>query len=153
MEIIARSFNELSALEIYEIYKVRCNVFVVEQNCAYQDVDDKDLKAIHVTIQNKHQLLAYCRILPPGIAYASASIGRVVVPIEHRKNGYAKKLMLWAIDYCLHQFPVHDIEISAQSYLIEFYQELKFKVEGEPYLEDNIPHVKMRFKIKSANKK
>jgi ElaA protein len=150
MEIIAKSFNELSALEIFEIYKLRCKVFVVEQNCAYQDVDDKDLSSVHVTIRNNNQLLAYCRILPPGISYSSASIGRVVVPIEERKNGYAKKLMHWSINYCIQKFPQYDIIISAQSYLIAFYNELEFKVEGETYLEDNIPHVKMRLKINSS---
>jgi len=146
MQIEAKTFFELSTQALYQIYYLRAEVFVVEQNCAYQDVDEKDLKAIHVSIKENDVLLAYSRILPPGVAYTETAIGRVVVPQNQRNKGYAKKIMQWCIDYSLLNYKNTDIVISAQTYLIQFYQSLGFVSEGEGYLEDNIPHQQMRLK-------
>lgn len=146
MEFIAKSFSECSQQDIFDFYYVRSEVFVLEQNCAYQDVDHKDLKCIHIFLREADKLLAYCRVLPPGLSYKETSIGRVVVPKTERSKGYAKHLMQKSIDYCFKQYPKHDLVISAQMYLDQFYRNLKFVPEGESYLEDNIPHQKMRLK-------
>ena len=146
MQFEAKIFSNLSNIELFEIYRLRAEVFVVEQNCAYQDVDEKDLKSHHVLLKGQNQLLAYCRILPPGLAYKEAAIGRVVVPLKERKKGYAKELMRWSIAFCKENFPTQDLVISAQTYLIKFYSDLNFVIEGPAYLEDNIPHQGMRLK-------
>ena len=147
MQIHFKTFESCSNKDLFDLYYLRSVVFVVEQNCAYQDVDEKDLACIHVLMRGEETLLAYCRILPPGLVYKEAAIGRVVVPSEHRGQGFAKKLMLAAMDYCQTQYPQSDIVISAQKYLDKFYSELNFIKEGEDYLEDNIPHQKMRYRL------
>ena len=151
MEVFFKSFAECSQQEIFDFYYLRSEVFVVEQNCAYQDVDEKDLKSLHVLFRDEEKLAAYCRILPPGLSYPETAIGRVVVPKKERSKGYAKELMRRSIDYCFVHFPQHDIVISAQSYLDQFYCDLNFITEGKAYLEDNIPHQKMRLKYHQAN--
>ena len=140
---ICKTFNELTVPELYCIMRLRSAVFVVEQNCVYLDADGKDNASHHLCGWLHNQLLAYCRILPPGLSYAEASIGRVLSNPAHRKDGYGRQLMQKAIrkTYLLHNVPA--IKIGAQQYLMEFYRELGFKQIGEPYLEDNIPHVLM----------
>jgi ElaA protein len=146
MNFIIKKFHELNAREIFEIYKLRSEVFVVEQNCAYQDVDDKDLVAIHVLLFKKEILAGYSRILPPSVSYKEPSIGRVAVAKEFRGQEFGKMLMKESIHKVLELFKNQDIVISAQTYLIRFYKELGFEPEGEGYLEDEIPHQKMRRK-------
>lgn len=145
MEFILKEFSSLSVTELFEIYKLRSEVFIVEQNCAYQDVDDKDLSAAHLMLWAEKQLIAYCRILPPGVSYKEPSIGRVTLNAHFRKNGMGKELMKKAIKETLKAFNNQQIVISAQTYLLKFYSDLGFKAEGETYFEDNIPHIKMRF--------
>jgi ElaA protein len=147
MDVVIKEFNRLSAKELFDIYKLRSEVFVVEQNCAYQDPDEKDLQAIHVTLFEKHTLAGYSRIIPPGVSYKEPSIGRVVVAKEFRTNGYGKILMKQSINKALDLFKDQGIVISAQTYLTKFYTELGFQSEGNGYLEDNIPHIKMRYKL------
>lgn len=146
MEIILKEFKDLSNAQLFEIYKLRSEVFIVEQNCAYQDVDDIDQRAAHFLISEAATLAAYARIIPPGISYKEPSIGRVVVRKQFRGRDIGKLLMKECIKYMSTAFPKWEIVISAQSYLIKFYTELGFKAEGEEYLEDNIPHTKMRLK-------
>jgi ElaA protein len=135
-------FNELSAEELYAILRLRSEVFVVEQDCVYLDIDDKDQHSYHFMGWDGTQLAAYTRILPPGLAFAEASIGRVATSARHRGKGIGRELMLRSIEHCtrLFQTPIH---IGAQRYLEQFYESLGFKAIGEPYLEDDIPHIGM----------
>ncbi|MBA2612545.1 MAG: GNAT family N-acetyltransferase [Bacteroidetes bacterium] len=147
MEIIIKEFKALSTLQLFEIYQLRSEVFIVEQSCAYQDVDGIDLKAEHLLLMEAETLAAYARIIPPGISYKEPSIGRVVVKKQFRGKDLGKILMKECLKYMVNEpYKNKDIVISAQSYLIKFYTDLGFKAEGEGYLEDDIPHTKMRFK-------
>lgn len=146
-----QSFNELSSIEVFEILKIRCEVFVVEQQCAYLDPDEKDFHAIHLTCRNKGEIAAYARIIPPGISYFEPSIGRVLTSGKYRRTGLGKILMEKAIAHCTQAFPMHSIRISAQLYLLDFYNQLGFQVVDEPYLEDNIPHCAMILENKATH--
>lgn len=139
------SFNELSPSALYSILQLRNAVFVVEQNCVYQDADNKDEKSFHLAGWENNTLVAYCRVLPPGISFRESSIGRVVISPGHRNAGYGRKLMELAIGYALGQFMCNKIIIGAQLYLKSFYESLGFVQISEPYLEDNIPHIEMQF--------
>jgi ElaA protein len=119
-------------------------VFVVEQNCAYQEVDENDVIALHVSMLQDHQLIAYARILPPKNPNTEVRIGRVVVHPNFRGKELGKHLMTLALEKCAAEYPKKDIKISAQSHLKHFYQNFGFKTEGEEYLEDQIPHVAMK---------
>jgi len=141
------AFDELIVAELYAIMRLRNEVFVVEQNCVYQDADDKDFKSYHLAGWDGDQLAAYCRILPPGLSYPEASIGRVVTSPLYRKNGIGRALMLKAIVKTLSQFTCSKITISAQFYLKHFYESLGFTAFGDKYLEDNIPHIKMQYTV------
>ncbi len=143
-EILIKTFEELDLQELYDILKLRSEVFVVEQDCVYQDLDDKDQDSIHVLLYESGDLAAYCRVLAPGLAYDEySSIGRVVTHPKHRKKGLGVVMMKKAISYCRMQFPGSTIKISAQSYLERFYQSFDFVNTGDFYLEDGIPHQAM----------
>lgn len=146
MNFILKDFTALSVKELFEIYKLRSEIFVVEQNCVYQDIDNKDLLSFHLMLIGKEELIGYCRILPPGTSYKECSIGRVAIKREFRSKGSGKFLMNQCIHKTLELFNNQDIIISAQSYLLKFYSDLGFRAEGEHYLEDEIPHIKMRYK-------
>ena len=137
-------FKELSAQQVYNILKLRSEVFVVEQNCIYQDLDDKDLKAVHVLVKEKEKLIGYSRILQKGLSYQKySSIGRVVVSKEKRKKSIGIKLMEFSIKTCKGLHPNEGIKISAQTYLKKFYNKQGFIQKGENYMEDGIPHCAM----------
>ncbi|MEI9955232.1 MAG: GNAT family N-acetyltransferase [Ferruginibacter sp.] len=138
-----KKFEELTTTELYAILQLRNEVFVVEQNCPYQDADDKDQKSLHFMGWNGDTLAAYTRIIPQGISYAQASIGRVVTLPKYRKNGLGKILMQLSIDNTMQQFNCTEIKIGAQLYLKTFYENLGFTQCSEVYLEDNIPHIEM----------
>lgn len=141
-----KTFNELTTTELYQLLKLREDVFIIEQNCVYQDLDTKDYQSLHVLGTHNNILVAYTRLLPVGTSYKSEpSIGRVLTHIEYRKLGYGKLLMEYSIKQLQLRFKATVILISAQLYLKKFYQELGFVAEGETYMEDNIPHVAMRF--------
>ena len=144
MEFFIEEFNALTAKQLFEIYKLRSEVFIVEQNCAYQDIDDMDASDKHVMLFDKDVLAAYARILPPGISYKEPAIGRVVVKKTFRGKDLGKLLMQQCIDQLQDTYTNSEIVISAQSYLLKFYSDLGFKAEGKEYLEDDIPHTKMR---------
>lgn len=138
-----KPFEELTTLELYEMLSLRQKVFVLEQNCSYLDADHKDLKSYHLLgWDNNGNLVAYARIVPPGLSYNEASIGRVLVAQTDRNKGYGIALMREAIHKCEALFG-NNIRISAQSYLIQFYTDLGFAAVGESYLEDDIPHQEM----------
>ncbi|MFZ4057428.1 MAG: GNAT family N-acetyltransferase [Ferruginibacter sp.] len=141
------SFPKLSVAQLYSILQLRAAVFVVEQNCVYQDLDNYDEQAYHLCAWDGTTLVAYCRILPPGLVYPDASIGRVISNINYRKLGIGKQLMEKAIFHSLQTFKDQCISISAQLYLLDFYSNLGFHFIGKPYLEDNIPHIKMRYTV------
>ncbi|WP_026478488.1 GNAT family N-acetyltransferase [Alkaliphilus transvaalensis] len=143
MEWKIKAFDELTAFEVYEILKQRINVFVVEQDCPYEECDGKDLDGIHIFATIDKQVIAYIRVLPKGISYSEASIGRVIVQKDYRGKGIATQLMKKGIEYIKEEWKETQIRISAQAYLINFYNSLGFKVVSETYLEDGIPHVEM----------
>ncbi|PIW61325.1 GNAT family N-acetyltransferase [Shewanella sp. CG12_big_fil_rev_8_21_14_0_65_47_15] len=141
-------FNQLNANTLYNILKLRVDVFVVEQACAYPELDDKDRhpETQHlIGLSPDGVLLAYARILPPGLSYPEASIGRVVVSPAGRGQGLATPLMQHAIEAALNTWPDAGIQIGAQDYLNAFYQKLGFVACSEMYLEDDIPHIDMRY--------
>lgn len=140
-----KHYNDLSKDELYRILQIRALVFVVEQNCPYQDVDDLDQNAYHVMIEdNNKQLNAYCRIIPPNEKFENnVCISRVVSHPAVRKEGWGRALMEIAIQSCEKIYPQIDIEISAQLYLKDFYESFHFEKITEMYLEDNIPHIGM----------
>ena len=143
LDIKIKNFNELTIQELYSLLKLRSEIFVVEQDCVYQDLDGKDAKALHVIgIENK-EVVAYTRIFKPGDYFDIASIGRVAVHKDRRKYGYGKDIMQASINVVNDKFKEQKIKISAQTYLSRFYTELGFKAVGEGYLEDGIPHIEM----------
>lgn len=139
-----KQFNELSVEELYQIFNLRIAVFVVEQNCPYQDADGKDLKSFHLMgYDESGDLVAYSRILPAGIAFNEVSIGRVITSQKVRKTGAGRELMHNAIQFISKQFGAVPIRIGAQCYLIKFYSSIGFEIASEEYLEDNIRHIEM----------
>ncbi len=145
MEWYLKSFNELNVNELYGVLQLRSEVFVVEQTCVYQDMDGTDQKSFHLFCVNGSDVVACARIIPPGINYETASIGRVVVKKSHRGTELGKTLMRKAINAVDELFNSKKITISAQLYLNRFYNELGFTEVGEVYPEDDIPHIKMKY--------
>lgn len=141
---ICHSFEQLSTSELYAILRLRSEVFVVEQNCPYQDLDNKDQASHHLAGYINDSLACYARILPPGIAYTNySSIGRVISAPAFRRTGAGRLLMPEAIRLTKQMYPTHQIKIGAQLYLLDFYQSFGFEPIGASYLEDNIPHISM----------
>ena len=143
MEFFVKKFDELSIHELYAILQLRSEVFVVEQDCVYQDLDFKDQKSLHVFCKKKDNIVAYTRIFKPGDYFKNASIGRVVVDVKERKYGYGYDLMNASIAAINSHFNTSLITISAQVYLTKFYNNIGFVKVGEEYLEDGIPHIEM----------
>ncbi len=132
---------------MYRILALRSDVFVVEQTCAYQDLDGKDEHAVWVWAEDENGTIhATARLLPAGISYKEISIGRVCTSMESRRTGLGKLLMEECLNQCERIWGKQTITISAQQYLLNFYNELGFVEEGEMYLEDDIPHLKMKRK-------
>jgi ElaA protein len=144
MQTILKTFDELNTTELYEILQLRSAVFGVEQNCVYQDLDSKDQVAWHLMGMDEGKLVAYTRIFSPGSFFEQASIGRVVVEGSSRGKKYGIAIMQSSIK-AIHDLFGKDttICISAQAYLLRFYNNLGFHEVGEEYLEDGIPHFKM----------
>lgn len=141
-----KKFSELENNELYKILQLRCEVFVVEQNCAYNDVDNKDQDAYHLLLEDNKNIVAGLRILKKGVSYDQISIGRVVVSKTHRGLGIAKEMMLRAIEFIENDLNEKEIKISAQAYLIDFYKSIGFVEVSQVYLEDDIPHIDMLYK-------
>ena len=139
-----KPFNALSLVELYEVLELRSLVFVVEQNCVYQDIDHKDQKAVHLLGEVEGKLLAYARLFDAGIYFENASIGRVIVHPEARAKKYGHELMRVAIEQIKNLFDKENITISAQLYLQKFYESHGFMPTSEVYLEDDIPHIEMK---------
>jgi ElaA protein len=143
MNFIIKYFSELTLVELYEILQIRSKIFVVEQDCVYQDVDGKDQKSLHVYCKKNDKIVAYTRIFKPGDYFENASIGRVLVVQEERKFGFGHDLMKASIKAVKTHFKFDKITISAQKYLKYFYESHNFVQVGEEYLEDGIPHIRM----------
>ncbi|MGB0770141.1 MAG: GNAT family N-acetyltransferase [Flavobacteriaceae bacterium] len=143
VSIFVKSFEELSKLELYKILRLRAEVFIVEQDCVYQDVDDKDQKALHVILKKSEEIIGYTRLFWPGDYFKEASIGRVVISKKERHNNYGSELMKASILAISKKMKEKKIKISAQTYLKIFYNNLGFLESGKEYLEDGIPHVAM----------
>ena len=143
MKTFIKNFQDLSNTEIYQILRLRSEVFVVEQECIYQDIDNKDKKAVHIFLKEKNEIIAYSRVFKEKEYFENPSIGRVVVANKRRMYGVGKKIMNISIDYIKQNIKAKCIEISAQKYLKKFYSNLGFVQQGDEYLEDNIPHLRM----------
>lgn len=144
VNFVVKTFQELSTHELYDCLQLRSAVFVVEQHCVYQDLDNKDKNAHHVLGYQDHTLVAYLRVLPKGMSYSEhQSIGRVVTCGSVRGQGVGQQLLQAGIDVCLAHDPDVGIKISAQEYLIDYYGLYQFKVVSDVYLEDGINHVAM----------
>ncbi|MEQ6124450.1 GNAT family N-acetyltransferase [Pseudotenacibaculum sp. MALMAid0570] len=143
IDFVVKEFTELTAVEIYQMLRLRSEVFVVEQNCVYQDIDSKDQKAYHVLGYKNNILIAYARIFDSGDYFQLPSIGRILVQEEERKFKYGYELVAHSIQFIQNNFREKSILISAQTYLLKFYNSLGFIQQGEEYLEDGIPHMKM----------
>lgn len=142
-EFKIKRFNELSLGELYQVLKLRSEVFVVEQNCVYQDIDGKDEKALHVLGTFDGNVVAYSRLFAPGYYFDNASIGRVVVANAYRDKKWGHDLLIASIAGIKSEFNTTVITISAQLYLKKFYESHGFVKKGEEYLEDGIPHIRM----------
>lgn len=147
MELNIKRFSELSNQELYKIIEARINVFVVEQNCPYEECDNKDQNSFHLFYLDQDQIAAYLRIIPAGISYQEPSIGRVLVKNDYRRKGLGFKMMQAAFSFIKNNFDSDVIRISAQEYILDFYQKLGFKVVSDRYLEDDIPHFEMLYKL------
>ena len=143
IDIYTKAFQQLTINELYDLLQLRSEVFVVEQNCVYQDIDGKDTKALHVIGKKNNKIIAYTRIFKPGDYFENASIGRVVVSKLERQHKYGYDLMEASIKTITDYFNTTTIELSAQVYLKKFYNTLGFQEVGEEYLEDGIPHINM----------
>lgn len=142
----ARPFRELSLDELYALLRLRAEVFVVEQQCAYLDPDGKDAHpdTLHLLgIDDDGTLVAYLRILPPGLNYPQVSVGRVLTAPSHRGRGLGDPMLREALAVIARRWPGADIQIGAQSHLQHFYRRHGFDVSSDPYVEDGIPHVDM----------
>ena len=141
MNLFVKAFDELTAEELFEIYKLRSAVFVVEQQCIYQDIDDLDKIALHLWLEEDGNILSYLRILPPGTVRGEAAIGRVLSVV--RRKGYATMLLKEAIRVIRERFGTDAVYLEAQTYAKELYEKLGFRQISEEFLEDGIPHIKM----------
>lgn len=143
MKVKILTFEELNITELYKLLQLRSEVFVVEQDCVYQDIDGKDQKALHVLGFELDELIAYTRIFAPGIYFEEAAIGRVIVKEGYRKKNYGHEILKASVTAIEERFKTGKIKLSAQTYLTKFYESHGFEQTGEGYLEDGIPHIAM----------
>lgn len=143
MVLAIKTFDGLELKELYQILQLRSEVFVVEQDCVYQDMDNMDYCALHIMGIRNNTIMAYTRIFKPGDYYREASIGRVIVKKTERGNGYASDIMHYSLKAISERFGLVPVRISAQKQLINFYNSLGFVEIGNGYLEDGIPHIAM----------
>lgn len=145
MELTVKHFSQLSAEELFEIYKLRVSVFIVEQRCPYQDVDDADRTAYHLWLRDENGIAAYARLLPPGVTFPTAAIGRVIA--VRRRCGLGTKIVDAAINAAREKLSADVITIEAQVYARSLYEKAGFVQTSEEFLEDGIPHVQMQLRL------
>ncbi len=136
-----KAFHELTVFELYELLRVRSEVFVVEQNCVYQDMDGDDLQSIHLWMTVEDRIVALARICPAGTHMKEVSIGRVIT--TERGKGYGRQIMLHAIDAAVAHFDAKCIDIEAQEYARGFYESVGFRQTSDTFMLDGIPHIRM----------
>ena len=134
-------FSELTTEELYELLRIRSEVFVVEQNCVYQDMDGDDQASVHLWLTDQDRVVALCRVCPAGTHMKEVSIGRVIT--TERGKGYGKRIMLAGIEAAKEHFGATAIEIEAQEYAKGFYEQVGFRQSSDPFILDAIPHIKM----------
>jgi ElaA protein len=142
---VVKHYSDLSLDEFHDILQLRINVFVVEQNCPYAELDGKDKLSYHIYLKDNttDKICACARILPQGISYPEVSIGRVASDTNRRGRGIGQELMKQTLNFITEKFGEVSVRISAQKYLVEFYESFDFVSTGKEYLEDDIPHVEM----------
>ncbi|HEY0676771.1 MAG TPA: GNAT family N-acetyltransferase [Chitinophagaceae bacterium] len=140
-----KTFDELNVHELYAILRLRSEVFVVEQNCVFQDMDNKDQVSYHICGMQDGELVAYTRLVPAGVSYDEASIGRVITAASVRGSGAGKELMTYSIRQLYNIWGKQPIRLGAQLYLKKFYESFGFLQTSEVYIEDGIPHIEMMF--------
>lgn len=140
---IVKSFYELNVTQLYELLRLRSEVFVVEQNCVFLDLDNKDQRCYHLLLFSDSKLAGYSRLVPAGVSYPEVSIGRVITSPDFRGTGLGRKVMELAIQSCKELFGPGSIRIGAQVYAQPFYASLGFEPEGDVYDEDGIDHIEM----------
>lgn len=143
MDWFNKPFEKLTNDELYALLKLRVDVFVVEQDCPYPELDNYDQQAIHYFLKINEEFAAYVRILPSNSKYEEVSIGRVLVLKKFRRQGYAQQIMQKAIDYVMNEWKETRIKVQGQEYLKDFYSGFGFEQVSESYLEDGIPHIDM----------
>lgn len=145
MNLIVKHFRELTAGELFEIYKLRVSVFVVEQSCPYQEVDEADRSAYHLWLEDEGEIAAYARVLPAGGTFEDVSIGRVIA--VRRRQGLGSRIVAAAIDTAREKFAARSITIEAQTYARALYEKAGFVQTSEEFLEDGIPHIQMKLAL------
>ncbi|NLY46943.1 MAG: GNAT family N-acetyltransferase [Tissierella sp.] len=140
-----KKFSELTTDELYEILKIRAEIFIVEQKCLYQDIDSRDKLAYHLFFEDHNEIVSYLRILEKGVSYHEVAIGRVVTRESHRKKGHSKELIQKAITFITDTLEETEIRLSAQLYAKKLYQSCGFRQASDIYLEDGIEHIEMLF--------
>lgn len=146
MNLFVKAFHELTAEELFEIYKLRSAVFVVEQQCVYQDIDDLDKEALHLWLEESGEIMAYLRVLPQGAVFEEVAIGRVIA--VKRRCGLATLILKEGIRIAQERFGADGIRLEAQTYARSLYEKLGFVQTSEEFLEDGIPHIQMLLTIK-----
>lgn len=147
MKIVIKEFTELTTQELYEILQLRVNVFVLEQQCFYPEIDGRDYQSYHLYLENFGRIQGYLRIPKKGQTFDTISIGRLVVHPDYRGIGLAAHMMDKALMFITEHLGETHIKISAQQYLVSFYEKKGFRAISEGYLEDGIPHVDMEYKV------
>lgn len=145
LTIHKKTFSELTTAELYELLRIRTDVFVVEQNCVYQDMDYDDQQALHLWLTKDGQIVALCRVCPAGTHMEQVSIGRVITTV--RGKGYGKQIMLAAIEAAKKHFGATHIDLEAQEYAKGFYEHVGFRQSSETFILDGIPHIRMTLTI------
>ena len=145
MELTVKHFSQLSAEELFEIYRLRVSVFIVEQRCPYQDVDDADRTAYHLWLRDENGIAAYARLLPPGVTFPTAAIGRVIA--VRRRCGLGTRIVDAAINAAREKLSADVITIEAQVYARSLYEKAGFVQTSEEFLEDGIPHIQMQLRL------
>ena len=143
MQLQQKTFDQLTTLELYQILRLRSEVFVVEQKCIYQDIDNKDFSAIHLFLTENNEIVAYCRLLPQGVSAPEAAIGRIIVAPSHRGKHLSRLIMQQAMEIAINDWHQKRIYIQAQARLTKFYHSFGFISSSDAYLEDGIPHFDM----------
>lgn len=147
MELAVKTFQELTADELYELLRLRAEVFVVEQTCVYQDLDGKDRAALHLLLREGETLQAYARVLPAGTAFPTAGLGRVCT--RSRGRGLGRAVVAAGIRAAREKLGAEEITIEAQSYVRGLYESFGFRQSSEEFLEDGIPHIQMKWKLQA----